>query len=147
MTYQKVREVLANYHLVLIELDYENDPKLRHLIEMIPQIRVFLDEDRRDKAMRWLGFIQGTLEAKGVYTIEEMANHNKPDEGDILGGPRPDPVVQDQSAEILSAYSRNPNVDPILAAALQEGAAALREQGRLEAIAAAMVPALEDDGV
>ena len=30
-----------------------------------------------EKAMRWLGFIQGVLFAKGVYTIDEMREHNR----------------------------------------------------------------------
>ena len=30
-----------------------------------------------EKANRWLGFIQGVLFTKGVYTIDEMREHNR----------------------------------------------------------------------
>jgi hypothetical protein len=31
-----------------------------------------------DKANRWLGFIQGVLWANGMYTIDDMREHNRP---------------------------------------------------------------------
>lgn len=34
--------------------------------------------EKREKLMRWLGFMQGVLYAKGLYTIDEMRAHNKP---------------------------------------------------------------------
>jgi len=40
----------------------------------------FVKEGRRRKANRWLGFVQGFLWANGIYTIEEMKEHNRPDE-------------------------------------------------------------------
>lgn len=55
-----------------------------HVKEMIGKIRVFLTESRREKAFRWLGFIQGVFYSSGVYTIEEMANHNKSTKKDLL---------------------------------------------------------------
>jgi hypothetical protein len=33
---------------------------------------------KREKVMRWLGFMQGVLCATGIYTIDEMRAHNKP---------------------------------------------------------------------
>ena len=36
-----------------------------------------IESDDREKAMRWLGFIQGVLFAKGVYTVDEMREHNR----------------------------------------------------------------------
>jgi len=50
---------------------------LGYMLWMIPQ---FIKEGRKEKANRWLGFVQGTLWAKGFYTIEEMKEHNKPNE-------------------------------------------------------------------
>jgi len=32
-----------------------------------------------DKAMRWLGFIQGQFFANRIYTIQELRNHSRPD--------------------------------------------------------------------
>ncbi len=40
--------------------------------ELVPAGRV-------EKAMRWLGFVQGVLVAKGLFTVEELKNHSKPD--------------------------------------------------------------------
>jgi hypothetical protein len=37
-------------------------------------------DSRREKVMRWLGFIQGGLWAHGIQTIEVSKNDNKPDE-------------------------------------------------------------------
>ena len=34
----------------------------------------------REKIMRWLGFIQGVLFVRGIYTIDEMRAHNMPDD-------------------------------------------------------------------
>jgi len=31
--------------------------------------------------MRWLGFMQGALWVKGIYTIDELKAHNRPDDG------------------------------------------------------------------
>jgi hypothetical protein len=39
-----------------------------------------VNENRIEKAMRWLGFVQGTLWAMGVRTIEEMKVENMPPE-------------------------------------------------------------------
>jgi hypothetical protein len=39
----------------------------------------FIEEGKIDKAMRWLGFIQGVLCQSGIYTIEELKSHNKDD--------------------------------------------------------------------
>lgn len=58
--------------------------QFNHVKEMIGKIRAFLTEGRREKAFRWLGFIQGVFYSSGVYTIEEMANHNRPTKKDLL---------------------------------------------------------------
>ena len=62
--------------------DYEDDPfklELDHVRQMIPQVREFVRQGRMEKAMRWLGFIQGVFWIIGMYTIQEMKDHNKPD--------------------------------------------------------------------
>ncbi len=50
----------------------------KHILWMLWQIPGFLKEGRKEKANRWLGFIQGSLWAEDVYTIEEMKEHNRP---------------------------------------------------------------------
>jgi len=52
---------------------------VRHVLSMIPEMKVFLAKHRREKFMRWLGFIQGSLWALGVYSLEDLKNHNRPD--------------------------------------------------------------------
>ena len=77
MSDQKICEVLDRYEALPV---VDGNAKLVHLKGMIPKMRAFLVEGRREKVSRWLGFMQGVLYALDVYTVEEMANHNRPDE-------------------------------------------------------------------
>lgn len=87
MTAEKVQEVLELYETKLHAEIWGtgrhkaiNRPShLLHALGMIPQVYLFRKEGRIEKAFRWLGFIQGILYCEGVYTIEEMKNHNRPD--------------------------------------------------------------------
>ena len=54
------------------------EERLAHIHEMLDEIEIFLEEERIEKAFRWLGFIQGCLWSTGFYTIEELKNHNRP---------------------------------------------------------------------
>jgi hypothetical protein len=69
--------------------------QVRHAIFMCDQIPAFLDPmqisgydgivdgptlGRREKAMRWLGFVQGLAWCWGLCTIDEMAEMNAPDD-------------------------------------------------------------------
>lgn len=58
---------------------YVEVPKAQrdHVLGMLPKVRAFLDEGRVEKAMRWLGFVQGWLWAIGRYTVPELADHNR----------------------------------------------------------------------
>lgn len=91
MSNNKIHEVLNRYEPVLVAtLGAEpttalphpgrTNPKLRHALGMIAKIRGFLAEDRREKAFRWLGFLQAVLWCHDFYEIEELANHNRPTE-------------------------------------------------------------------
>lgn len=53
---------------------------LRHCLWMVEEVKRLLAEDRREKVMRWLGFIQGAMWAHGIQSIEASKNDNKPDE-------------------------------------------------------------------
>lgn len=57
--------------------------QIDHIREMIPKIRSFLVQGRREKVFRWLGFIQGVFYSVGIYTVEDMANHNRPTKDDV----------------------------------------------------------------
>ncbi len=50
----------------------------RHVLWMCAEVRTFLADGRREKADRWLGFIQGVLWKLGHYTIDAMRGHNSP---------------------------------------------------------------------
>lgn len=50
---------------------------LSHIHWMCTEAIGFVKEERIEKAMRWLGFIQGVLWMNGVYTIEQMKDHNR----------------------------------------------------------------------
>ena len=100
MTPDKVREVLAIYRKKFEDMHIPNYPfphhkipnrgqadidfnnqfhyNLAHCHNMLDQMEIFIQEGRMDKVFRWLGFIQGVLWAAGIYTVEEMANHNRP---------------------------------------------------------------------
>lgn len=56
----------------------EDWTKLRHTWWAVQQCREFVDAGRMEKAFRWLGFIQGAMWSAGIYSVEDMANHNKP---------------------------------------------------------------------
>lgn len=53
--------------------------RLSHVWWCVRQCREFVEAYRLEKAFRWLGFIQGALWYHGMYSIEELANHNRPD--------------------------------------------------------------------
>ena len=51
---------------------------LAHCYGMLKKIEEFVKEGRRDKAFRWLGFVQGCLWSAGHYSLENLTNHNRP---------------------------------------------------------------------
>lgn len=91
MRTEKIRDVIACYEqklqaLAIIPHDYPHEELLKspeasleHLASMLPKMRIFLNEGRTNKVYRWLGFIQGALWSQGIYTLEELKNHNKPE--------------------------------------------------------------------
>jgi len=50
-----------------------------HMAHMIGQMRGFLAEDELSTFMRWLGFLQGVLWAQGYFSLDELEDHNGPD--------------------------------------------------------------------
>jgi hypothetical protein len=90
MTPEKVKSVLDGYAKVLLELgarpSRNEDPETaidpdqakHHLAWMCEETRNLIDEGRIEKAMRWLGFLQGALWALHLRTLEQMKNDNKP---------------------------------------------------------------------
>lgn len=92
MSDRKIKSVLDRYQTRLEELMSANDDarsatgirddQIQHAQGMIPKMHAFLKEGRREKAFRWLGFLQGVLYSNGIYTIDEMANHSRPTKQD-----------------------------------------------------------------
>jgi hypothetical protein len=87
MTGEKVLEVIQVYRS---EFEKRGIPKqkcpapssdvecLAHLHAMLDQMEGFVKENRMGKVFRWLGFIQGALWRMGIYSLEELKNHNRP---------------------------------------------------------------------
>jgi len=91
MTLDQVQTVLVAYEERLREL--EADPKradtsltrpseaqaLRHLAWMCQQMREVLKSDspNSEKVARWLGFVQGVSWMTGLFSIDEMRDHNR----------------------------------------------------------------------
>lgn len=78
MTDEKVIEVARRYKRMLDGYGLMRESTHAKLIEMPAQIVAFIHAGRREKAMRWLGFIQGVFWAEGVYTLDELKEHSKP---------------------------------------------------------------------
>ena len=52
--------------------------KVAHLKFMCIEAQTFVDQNRIEKAMRWLGFLQGALWSHNHFSLEELKNHSKP---------------------------------------------------------------------
>jgi len=88
MTHGKCLQVLSNYRMFIGKfLDGRTYMTtawkmhyLRHIASMLPKMETFLNEGRREKFMRWLGFIQGAFWVLGIFSIDELRGHLKPDD-------------------------------------------------------------------
>jgi hypothetical protein len=58
---------------------FRTDQRLPHLLFMCQEAQTFVDANRVEKAMRWLGFLQGTLWSHGYCTLDELKRHSMPD--------------------------------------------------------------------
>jgi hypothetical protein len=50
---------------------------LNHIAWMCYESAKHLETGKRDKAMRWLGFIQGVLWNSGLYDLQSLKNDNR----------------------------------------------------------------------
>lgn len=55
--------------------------RLLYLFDFCNRLVRMIDEEpeRREKIMRWYGYLQGALWMAGVYTVDEIKNHSNPD--------------------------------------------------------------------
>ena len=86
MTKEQVLQVVKKYrgYLALAgdkpeQIDHEVAPTrgeaLRHLLFMCDHVEKLVDTDL-EKAMRWLGFMQGVFWAQGIFTLGDLRVHN-----------------------------------------------------------------------
>lgn len=94
MELARIRTVCSYYERVLSErlvlIDSIGDvhdervqqrDKVVHLHNMIPRLFDLIDtETRREKAMRWYGFIQCGLWMLDIFTVDQIKAHSNPDE-------------------------------------------------------------------
>ncbi len=52
-----------------------------HLLFMCDEIKQLVLSNRREKAFRWLGFLQGAVWAFGLTNLEELKKMNMPEPG------------------------------------------------------------------
>jgi len=89
MEVYRVLEILEIYEKLLVKRGakpvkmergnpFSREKSLDHLLSMIPQMREFAVSGKKDKLFRWLGFMQGVLWMNGIFTIEQLKNHNRP---------------------------------------------------------------------
>lgn len=88
----KILDVLKTYREHFIEEGIEphdspHDSKpascdeiLSHCCGMVDKMEEFVLEGRLEKTFRWLGFIQGCLWSMDQYTLDDLKNHNRPNE-------------------------------------------------------------------
>jgi hypothetical protein len=79
MTEQHILELLFYYESQLKYfvniIEYNSD--LEYCRTMINPMRAMVYEKQFDKLNRWLGFLQGVFWSNGLFTIDQMRNHNK----------------------------------------------------------------------
>lgn len=82
----KLSDLLNQYDYDLREYTTKrNGNTLEHVRWMLDELRDLTGA----KAMRWLGFVQGVLWMQGIYTIDQMREHNK----GLDEAPEPAPLV------------------------------------------------------
>jgi hypothetical protein len=85
MTSRLIEDVLRSYSIKLLQWGYPAEQNahangrkatLAHCHWMCQQAEGWADVDR-EKAMRWLCFVQGCLHCYSLFTVNEMREHNK----------------------------------------------------------------------
>ena len=87
VTKEKIVEVFAKYRSRFqfsprrgpIEknfCDWDGGEAAGHVSFMCDEGIKFAQDGRTEKAMRWLGFLQGFLWARSLYTIAQLGEHN-----------------------------------------------------------------------
>ena len=79
MDLARVRLAAREYATAL--RDMPQDPRVDYAADFCDRLIAMIDREpeRREKIMRWYGWIQGALWALGVYTVDELKAHSRPD--------------------------------------------------------------------
>ena len=83
MDKNQIIKIAQEYHNTLMDLGYEikrenREPaSLNHILWMISQMAELFKQDKFEKMNRWIGFIQGALWSRGIYSVSEMREHNQ----------------------------------------------------------------------
>lgn len=92
LTTQRIIEIINKYKKML-SFEYspvrcarssfiyctDTDHTKSHALWMCAEIPRLLDENKIEKVMRWLGFVQGILWCNGLVSIDELCSDNKND--------------------------------------------------------------------
>jgi len=78
MTSEKIRQAFAACRALIVANPVRHGTAHQHLAFMCGEGASYAEE-RREKAMRWLGFVQGALWRDGYATIDTLKNMNRPD--------------------------------------------------------------------
>jgi hypothetical protein len=76
MNDEHILKLLDYYEQEICNIPYCG-PYLSHLKTMFNPMRAMIYEKQHDKFNRWLGFVQGVLYANGIFSIDQMRNHNR----------------------------------------------------------------------
>lgn len=79
MDLARIRAVTREYATAL--RDMPQSPRVDYLADFCDRLIDMIDREpeRREKIMRWYGWAQGALWALGVYSVEELKDHSRPD--------------------------------------------------------------------
>ena len=78
MDSKKVLEVIDIYKEYFLENgNVQLTDVTAHCYGMLEKMEKFILEGKMEKTFRWLGFIQGCLWSLGIYSLEDLKNHNR----------------------------------------------------------------------
>lgn len=87
MTTDKLKTVFRLYADCLVGAgasgnpDSNNPTEDNHLLYMCnTALLALIPSGKIEKAMRWLGFVQGCLVSRGIFDLEDVKGHSRPDE-------------------------------------------------------------------
>lgn len=84
---QHYRTMLRTEHVVAEQNPFHlvtepRDPiAKRHVLSVCDRLLAMVrdEPDRREKIMRWYGFLQGAMWMLGYFTVDQLKDHSRPD--------------------------------------------------------------------